>query len=277
MRHALLAWALLLLLSAPVHAKIYKWTDRNGKVHFTDNIAAIPPEYRDQVEEKTSTLPPAERLPATSGSAPSAAGQLAAVTHHVVPLQRVGDALLVEAILGSSLKSRLVVDTGATFTVIPMAAAQQLSLDLDNAAVIPLRSVSGTFLAPLTKVKSLRVGDATVRDVEVVVYDIAPGGGVGLLGMSFLGDFQVTINAEKKAMILTDLTGSAGEALYGGRPEDWWRRKFRYYRRQIEMLEAYFKEQASPKAPKTLRYFQAELDTLDRQATQAAVPRQWRY
>jgi clan AA aspartic protease (TIGR02281 family) len=277
MRHALLACALLFLLLAPVHAKIYKWTDHNGKVHFTDNMAAVPPEYREQVEEKTSTLPPSEPLPGTSGSAPSAAGQLDAVKHHVVPLQRVGDALLVEAILGSSLKSRLIVDTGATFTVIPMAAAKQLSLDLDNAAVIPLRSVSGTFLAPLTKVKSMRVGDATVRDVEVVVYDIAPEGGVGLLGMSFLGDFQVTINAEKKAMILTDLARSAGEALYGGRPEDWWRRKFRYYRRQIESLEAYFKEQASPKATKTLRYFQAELDTLDRQATQAAVPRQWRY
>jgi clan AA aspartic protease (TIGR02281 family) len=277
MRHVLLACAILFLLLAPVHAKIYKWTDRDGKVHFTDNMAAVPPEYREQVEEKTSTVPLSERLPGTSGGAPFAAGQLDTAKHHIVPLQRVGDALLVEAILGSSLKSPLIVDTGATFTVIPMAAAKQLSLDLDNAAVIPLRSVSGTFLAPLTKVKLMRVGDATVRDVEVVVYDIAPGGGVGLLGMSFLGDFQVTINAEKKAMILTDLAGSAGEALYGGRPEDWWRRKFHYYRRQIESLEAYLKERASPKATKTLRYFQAELDTLDRQATQAAVPRQWRY
>jgi clan AA aspartic protease (TIGR02281 family) len=197
MRHTLLACALLFLLLAPVHAKIYKWTDRHGKVHFTDNMAAVPPEYRDQVEEKSSTLPSSERLPGTSGSTPAATGQLDAIKHHMVPLQRVGAALLVEAILGNALKSPLIVDTGATFTVIPMAAARQLGLDLDNAAVIPLRSVSGTFLAPLTKVKSLRVGDATVRDVEVVVYDIAPGGGVGLLGMSFLGDFQVTINAEK--------------------------------------------------------------------------------
>jgi clan AA aspartic protease (TIGR02281 family) len=267
----------LFLLLAPVYAKIYKWTARDGKVHFTDNLAAVPPEYCDQVEEKTSTLPPSERLLGTAGLAPSATDRLDTITHHVVPLQRVGDALLVEAILGSSLKSHLVVDTGAAFTVIPMTTAKQLSLDLDNAAVIPLRSVSGTFLAPLTKVKSISVGDATMHDVDVVVHDIAPGGGVGLLGMSFLGDFQVTINAEKKAMILTDLAGSVGEALYGGRPEDWWRRKFRYYRRRIEILEAYLKEQASPKATKTLRYFQTELDTLDRQATQAAVPRQWRY
>jgi clan AA aspartic protease (TIGR02281 family) len=277
MRRALLVCALLFLLLAPVHAKIYKWTDRSGKVHFTDNMAAVPPEYREQVEEKTSTFPSSERLSGTSDNTPSVAGQRDAVKHHVVPLQRVGDALLVEAILGSSLKSPLIVDTGATVTVISTAAAKQLSLDLDNAAVIPLRSVSGTFLAPLTKVKSIRVGDATVRDVEVVVYDMTPGGGVGLLGMSFLGDFQVTINAEKMVMILTDFAESSGEALYGGRPEDWWRRKFRYYRRQIESLEAHLKEQVSPKATKTLRYFQAELDTLDRQATQAAVPRQWRY
>ena len=272
------------LLLAPAHAKIYKWTDREGKVYFTDNIEAVPPEYRDQVEEKTSTPPPA-RLPETPGGPPSvgpssqdaSTGQHYTVKHHVVPLLRIGDALLVDAVLGGSLKSRLVVDTGAMLTVISTAVAKQLGLDLNNAAVIPLRSVSGTFLAPLTKVRSIGMGDATVRDVEVVVHDIAFGEGVGLLGMSFLGDFQVTINAEKRAMILAELAGVPGETLYGGRPEDWWRRKFRYYRRQVESLEAYLKEQPSPQATRTLRYFQAELDALDRKATLAAVPRQWRY
>lgn len=57
----LLMCAVLLLL-APAQAEIYKWTDRGGKVHFSDSMAAVPPEYRDQVEDKTSTAPPTRAL-----------------------------------------------------------------------------------------------------------------------------------------------------------------------------------------------------------------------
>jgi hypothetical protein len=42
-------------------AQIYKWTDRQGTVHFTDNPSRIPAEYRSQiaVEEPISPTPPA--------------------------------------------------------------------------------------------------------------------------------------------------------------------------------------------------------------------------
>src|SRR5919109_1842063 len=41
-------------------AQIYKWTDRQGTVHFTDNPSRIPPEYRAQiaVESPISPSPP---------------------------------------------------------------------------------------------------------------------------------------------------------------------------------------------------------------------------
>ena len=35
----------LLILSAPLHAEIYKWTDENGKVHFSDTV---PVNQRDK-------------------------------------------------------------------------------------------------------------------------------------------------------------------------------------------------------------------------------------
>lgn len=90
-------------------------------------------------------------------------------------------------------------------------------------------------------------------------------------------------------MILTPLTGLSGETLYGGRPEVWWRRKFRHLRRRIEDLEAYLSKRQSAhialgisnpsqsKLDKTLRYYQAELTTLDHKASLASVPRRWRY
>ena len=42
---------LLLVLPSISHsADIYKWVDKNGTAHFTDDISKVPPEYRDQVK-----------------------------------------------------------------------------------------------------------------------------------------------------------------------------------------------------------------------------------
>jgi hypothetical protein len=51
--------------------QIYKWVDRQGNVHFTDNPSRIPPEYQTKVEVETST-PPA---PASTGNADATPSQ----------------------------------------------------------------------------------------------------------------------------------------------------------------------------------------------------------
>jgi hypothetical protein len=59
--------------------QIYKWTDRQGNVHFTDNPSQIPPEYRSKIEvEKASPPAPlqglgddAAKAPPTDSTAPS--------------------------------------------------------------------------------------------------------------------------------------------------------------------------------------------------------------
>jgi clan AA aspartic protease (TIGR02281 family) len=279
MRTFFLIFALLWLLPPVAHGTIYKWTDQNGKAHFTDNLSAVPQEYRHQVEARSRTPAPSQRsidiqeLPSASlPSVPTLADK-----HYTVPIRRAGSIMLVDVVLDNFLQSQLLVDTGATFTVISKTLARRLALNLDNAAVIPLQSVSGVFLAPLTKVKSITVGEAIAHDVEVVVHDIAQDSTGGLLGMSFLDNFQVTINTTAELMTLSTMPPPPGETLYGGRSEDWWRRKFRFYRRQIVFLEEFLGKQPSAKLSKSLRYFQAELDALDRQASLAAVPRQWRY
>ncbi len=280
MRTFVLTCILLIIVVASAHGKIYKWIDRGGKVHFTDNIGMVPPEYLERTQEQTE-LPSATRqsTPEDPYSRPALAPATKAPTakHYIVPLFRIGNAMLVDVVLDGFLKSRLLVDTGATLTVISTATARKLGLNLEEAAVIPLQSVSGLFLAPLTKVKSMTVGNAIVRDVEVVVHDIASGGGTGLLGMSFMDNFQVTVNAAEETLILTELSNVSGKRQYGGHSEDWWRRKFRFYRRQVDAMKAYLKRQPSTQFDKTLRYFRTELITLERKASQAAVPRHWRY
>jgi micrococcal nuclease len=51
-------------------ADIYTWIDRDGQVHFTDDYAIVPPEYRDRVQSRPSSppaaLPPAPAPPGTT-------------------------------------------------------------------------------------------------------------------------------------------------------------------------------------------------------------------
>jgi predicted Zn-dependent peptidase len=58
--------------------QIYKWTDRQGNMHLTDNASRIPSEFRSQVEvERSSPSPPlpasddAAKAPTTDATVPS--------------------------------------------------------------------------------------------------------------------------------------------------------------------------------------------------------------
>ena len=197
-----LSCVLVLLLLAPGYAQIYKWVDRDGRVHFTDTIAGIPPEYRRRIEEKASNAPalsaepvPPRPTPERSAIASTPAAPTSAHAGYTVPLRRDGNARIVEAVVDGTVRMQLLLDTGAEFTVLSTAAARSLSLNLSNTAVIPLRSASGVFFAPMTKVQAMTVGDATVHDVEVIVHDATPGLD-GLLGMSFLDHFSLTIERQ---------------------------------------------------------------------------------
>lgn len=256
-----LSCVLLLLTLVPADAEIYKWVDRDGRVHFTDTTAGIPPEYRNHIEEKTSTAP--------------ALQPTAAPTSYKIPLRRAGNAMLVEAVVDSTRPARLLLDTGAEFTVLSTAVARSLALNVKDAAVVPLRSASGEFFAPMMKVQSITVGEAAVHDVEVIIHDATPGLD-GLLGMSFLDNFLVTISGSDHKLILTPLTESPHAELYGGHPQDWWSRKFRFYRSQIDSVKRSMGMRYTPELERTLRYFRTALEALDLQASQASVPRRWR-
>ena len=51
-------------------ATIYTWVDRDGQVHFTDEYALVPPEYRDRVESRPSSPPAALPTPPPSKASP---------------------------------------------------------------------------------------------------------------------------------------------------------------------------------------------------------------
>jgi micrococcal nuclease len=51
-------------------AEIYTWVDRDGQVHFTDDYALVPAEYRDAVQSRPSSPLAETPLPPTSSAKP---------------------------------------------------------------------------------------------------------------------------------------------------------------------------------------------------------------
>ncbi len=65
MKRALLIMAVLLFASAGRTGEVLRWVDERGVVHFTDDGASVPKEYREQIERRE--LP--EERETASGSA----------------------------------------------------------------------------------------------------------------------------------------------------------------------------------------------------------------
>jgi hypothetical protein len=69
-------WQLIIWLSVLwvglAWGQVYKWTDRQGNVHFTDNPSRIPPEYRSSVEVEHLGTPAPSPTPSDDATASSA-------------------------------------------------------------------------------------------------------------------------------------------------------------------------------------------------------------
>ena len=121
-------------------------------------------------------------------------------------------------------KLRLKVDTGADITVLTAKAARRAGLRFSkDGPLVVLSGASQQFTGALARA-DIKVGDFLEKDTLLV---IAPALNVGdfdgLLGMSYLERFRVTVGNE---LDLTPIDAADVERR-GGRGERWWRLIFR--------------------------------------------------
>lgn len=102
--------------------------------------------------------------------------------------------IIVEALLNQYVTVPLLLDTGATYTVLTRQTAHELGIiDLQRLPTQRFLTGNGPILRPVTTVQSIRVGTAEVRAVEVTI-DVEGHLPLGLLGMNFLRHFKVTVD-----------------------------------------------------------------------------------
>ncbi|MEG5014723.1 MULTISPECIES: retropepsin-like aspartic protease [unclassified Microcoleus] len=120
----------------------------------------------------------------------------------VYRLLRYGQNLLaVQATVGSReggdfVRVRLLVDTGSSFTILPVQVLQNLGYDTRN----PLRrqelvTGQGRIYVPVINVSWFNCVGQLIENFEIVAHDIPPNLRIdGLLGMDFLTRFQAVIS-----------------------------------------------------------------------------------
>ena len=189
---AALLQILLLVLISPSHAAdFFRWIDQNGVVHFTDNIHNIP-EARRSTAVRIKGQEPA-RVAAPSKVSPATAAKAS------IPFEKRGQVVVVEVMLNNTVPVKLVVDTGATYTMISAATAKELSIDPQSAQrTMPFQTANGVIQAPLANLESVIVGGMEMKNLTAAIHDAVPSAQVaGLLGLNFLSNFRLDIDTEK--------------------------------------------------------------------------------
>jgi len=211
-----------------------------------------------------------------------------------IKLKRGGPDLVVDAVLNGRVKRDFLVDTGASFVTISQATAETLRIYIDDdTPEIAVMTASGWTVVPITVIKRIMVGGAEVRNIEALVMDLPQCSEIdGLLGLTFLNKFKVSVDSNRGKLILTSLKGEPSRERPGGYDRSYWSQRFRFYRNIIRQLEqsktdmiqqvkesgikSHRCERQSKKLDKAIKYFQDQLDRLKRQAANTGVPMHWR-
>ena len=282
MKITILCVLISMVFITPSYGDMYKWVDEKGTVHFTDDISKIPEKYQPDAElRKTPQEISAPEMKATPSASPvPKASEPEGVE---VNLLRRHELLLAEVLLNSRVRQYFIVDTGASFTLINWQTAKDLDLIVNESTPsIPIFTASQLILTPLVTLRSIRVGNAEVENVDVLIHNL-PSNSAGLLGNSFLNKFRVTLDSINGKMTLLSMQGVASPDRPGGYGRDYWVGQFRFYNRnlaELKSLKAKYENQGKRselnRVNNAIRYFETQLSELERKASFAGVPRNWR-
>ncbi len=138
-------------------------------------------------------------------SVPSASG----VTHAVVPMDLQPKALFVTANINNRQEGHFILDTGATYMSISKEMAEELGLDLTRTEMVPITTANGKIEVPKVILKSVKVNGLEAKNVEATVMNFKKDASFsGLLGLSFINQFKLTIDPNKGHLMFEPLKTS---------------------------------------------------------------------
>ncbi|MFT7221474.1 MAG: clan AA aspartic protease (TIGR02281 family) [Candidatus Azotimanducaceae bacterium] len=121
----------------------------------------------------------------------------------VLPLTRAGDQFLIRAILDGDQALTLLIDTGASITVISPAILTRVGYGFDRGTA-NFSTANGVVEAPLVLINKLSLGDVVLEDLMVGAIPLDASGHSfdGLLGMNFLREFEFSLDQDSAVLRL---------------------------------------------------------------------------
>ena len=220
----LIIMAQMLLWLSPGFTAMYRCQDQSGASVLTDNPAQLKGCSRLESSIVSAPQVPNE-LPQPSGRQnvshtefPQSSSEHSDTSFAqdpnqdstqdseiTIPLEKIGGSFVVQVNLNRERTAHLIVDTGASLTVLSTNIAIDLGLlgTTDN-ELLTVNTAGGSVQVNKNYLSSLTVGNAQAHNVAVAIHDLPdiPEQIEGLLGMSFLKHFLITLDAEHARLIL---------------------------------------------------------------------------
>lgn len=148
--------------------------------------------FRSLPSRRASTLP--VEIPSVSSDSTSSSAVL-------VPIHMTGSAAFVTVTLNRTVQAFMLLDTGASYTVVSRQLAASLSLNEASRATIS--TANGLINVALARLGSIKVGAAEATNLTVAIHDISAHSTLGgLLGLDFLSRFHTSIDSRRQLLIL---------------------------------------------------------------------------
>lgn len=202
--------ALVVLLPLELRSEFYKYVDRRGVVHFVDNITKVPMEYRRDLEsrqyKKKDPLPQNKRNALLDNEAKNRNAMIHSFLAKEIETNVIiiNNRVLVPVRLGyggREIKTLLLLDTGASITLLHQKPIRQLGIRKSKSAKAQIAdgSVINTGIANLSY---MIIGPFKKTNIEVafVEHEVASGTHDGLLGMNFLRGFEYSVDFERNVI-----------------------------------------------------------------------------
>ena len=217
--------ALLLIVVSyrpePLRANAQAWLKQSSlglisqEEHASSKTASKPTEdnwvfasierLKGWMESLPAAIPSETDKSAVVLSVPTATG----VTHAVVPMDLQPKALFVTASINNRQDGNFILDTGATYMSISKEMAEELGLDLTRTEMVPITTANGKIEVPKVVLKSVKVNGLEAKNVEATVMNFKKDASFsGLLGLSFINQFKLTIDPNKGHLLFEPLKTS---------------------------------------------------------------------
>jgi hypothetical protein len=156
-------------------------------------------EQSKKVDSFFKSLP--RETSATAVSLPNVSSAAAPRGAIMVPILMAGGSAIVSVTFNQTISGNLMLDTGASNTVISRRLANLLALRVTGKRVF--HTAGGLISVMLAPLQSLKVGEAEVNNLTVAVHDFSPNPELeGLLGMDFLSRYQVGLDSQRRVLVL---------------------------------------------------------------------------